>query len=400
MGIRIVGQRFRIGLVLLVASWFGATQVAIQAQIGGGTPQCLTQTLGAGLGLTPGQTPDSWQPTCGQMWSQHSPGDTVAITLQNGSALVAGGLVYTGGGATSTTAAELYNPWTGVFVPVGNMVAQRRYSHEQALLGNGQVLIVWGSNGSAPDVSEVYEPLLLGFAQVGSFVVTQRSANSFSLNPFGSASALVAGGLGSDAVLASAEVYNANTRGYSLTGSLNQARAYAAAVTLRNGKTLVVGGFAAVDPSGAPITPTATAEIYDPATGKFTMTGSMGTARASPYVALLHDGRVLVVGGQTIFSYFEPNQLASAEIYDPVSGRFSGTGSLLQSLGNYSTQAFVLASGKVLIGNELYDPAGGLFSMAAEASGEFGPMALLPTGQVLWVNGDATTTAWVYQPPR
>jgi hypothetical protein len=41
----------------------------------------------------------------------------------------------------------------------------------------------------------------------------------------------------------------------------------------------------------------ATAEIWDPSTGKWRSTGRLATAVMWPALALLHDGRVLLAGG-------------------------------------------------------------------------------------------------------
>ena len=69
--------------------------------------------------------------------------------------------------------------------------------------------------------------------------------------------------------------------------------------------------------------PVATAEIFDPATGVFTPTGAMGTARRSHGAVLLPNGQVLIIGGTDGSS----NVVATCELYDPISGTFSGTGS-------------------------------------------------------------------------
>jgi hypothetical protein len=50
------------------------------------------------------------------------------------------------------------------------------------------------------------------------------------------------------------------------------------------------------------------AELYDPATGSWSLTASLNTARLSPTATLLANGKVLVAGG-----YGSPN---SAELFD------------------------------------------------------------------------------------
>jgi prolyl-tRNA editing enzyme YbaK/EbsC (Cys-tRNA(Pro) deacylase) len=87
-------------------------------------------------------------------------------------------------------------------------------------------------------------------------------------------------------------------------------REYHTATMLSDGRVLVAGG------DNGSTAALASAELYDPATGQFSPTGSMGTVREVPTATLLPDGRVLVAGGDDGSSTnFSP--LASAELYQP-----------------------------------------------------------------------------------
>src|SRR3989442_10927548 len=91
-------------------------------------------------------------------------------------------------------------------------------------------------------------------------------------------------------VLSSAEVYDPATGLWSLVGSMTMPRGVASATLLTNGKVLVAGGSSATQVL-------ATAELFDPSTGTFTATGSMSTPRTLHAAVRLQDGRVLVAGG-------------------------------------------------------------------------------------------------------
>ena len=134
--------------------------------------------------------------------------------------------------------------------------------------------------------------------------------------------------------------------------------------------------------------------------GRFAATGSMGTPRFLHIATLLADGRVLITGGVMNGTVFKP--LASAEIYDPVTGSFAATGNMITpSIGHTAT---LLSDGKVLITGgvpisdgtdhslasaELYDPSTGTFAATGEmtTARSGGTATLLNNGQVLIAGG-------------
>lgn len=103
------------------------------------------------------------------------------------------------------------------------------------------------------------------------------------------------------------------------TGSLFTERRGHTATLLPNGKVLVAGGV-----SGAFL---ASAEWFDPATGTWTPTGPLGTARVNHTATLLSNGKVLIAGGENLRE-LGADPLASAELYDPATGTWTPTGSL------------------------------------------------------------------------
>ena len=115
-------------------------------------------------------------------------------------------------------------------------------------------------------------------------------------------------------------------------GSMSPIRYGAAAAPLPDGDVVIAGG-----------TFLATAEVFDVATGTFSRTpGALSVERAYPAAAALPDGRVLVAGGGSA-----TEDLRSAELFDPRTGRFSPTGSM--AAVRIAAGAAPLRGGKVLV---------------------------------------------------
>src|ERR1035437_1152890 len=97
---------------------------------------------------------------------------------------------------------------------------------------------------------------------------------------------------------------------------LHTERYFQTETVLPNGKVLVAGG------DNINSGPLSSAELYDPATGTWTGTGSMNTVREHHPATLLSKGKVLVAGGNDLTF----NPIATAELYDPATGIWTGTG--------------------------------------------------------------------------
>jgi hypothetical protein len=307
-----------------------------------------------------------WTAT-GSMTEAHS---FVTATL-----LTDGRVLAVGGHGLQRATAELYDPSTGRWTATGSMTEAHAF-HTATLLPDGRVLAVggYGLDGGtcciASSTAELYDPFN-GTWTITTSMASARQGHSATLLPDGRV--LVAGGLdsGGGAPLASAELYDPVSRRWTDTGSMTAARGAFTATLLGDGKVLVTGGAAGGDDS------LASAELYDPSTGRWTATGSMAEARSNVHcgwlscghmATLLPDGRVLVAGGGN-----DPDgadALASAELYDPGSGSWTATASMV--VARVGSTATLLLDGTVLVAGgdfsggpedlasaELYDPRGG-----------------------------------------
>ena len=170
---------------------------------------------------------------------------------------------------------------------------------------------------------------------------------------------LVAGGIGGvPGDLASTVRYDPATDGWTRVGDLAEPRFDHTATLLDGpqcagsgrptwcGRVLVTGGTEGGTISDFPI---ASAELYDPVTGHWTPAGRMSVARTEHTATLLADGRVLVIGGA---SPSEPGATTvvgapSADIYDPGTNSWSATAPM--RVARFDHSATRLRDGRVLV---------------------------------------------------
>ena len=193
----------------------------------------------------------------------------------------------------------------------------------------------------------------VGLVSAASPMLEPRSGHTATLLQDGKV--LIAGGMRRNQdFYNSAELFDPAAGKFQVTGAMTVARVGHAAILLRSGKVLVLGGWLG---HGC----TDSAEIYDPATGKFTTLSRMTAKRGQPSATLLVSGDVLITGGA---DHDTPGGVESAEIFRAATSKFEPVGPM--HAARISHTATVLNDGRVLIvggrgdtvtaSAELYDP--------------------------------------------
>ena len=341
---------------------------------------------------------NTWAPTAAPM--------SVARTGQTATLLTSGKVLIAGGGSAS---AELYDPATRTFAPTGSMSVARSEA-TATLLTDGEVLVTGGCctrAGGGLSSAELYNPATGKWSLTGS-MVHARYDQTATLLPDGQV--LVAGGAcngshyGCDAGSflsnqASAELYNPATGTWATTGSMHAGRMLHTATLLRTGEVLVAGGFTTCDDDFC--SDTASAELYNPATGTWAKTGSMHAGREQQTATLLRNGLVLVAGGLNEGGFRGAAfSLSDAELYDPSTGTWTVTQPMAAK--RYAQTATRLKNGWVLVTGghtsvagaetataQIYEPSRGIWvtpgRMGTVRAGD--TATLLRDGQVLATGG-------------
>jgi large repetitive protein len=351
----------------------------------------LTKGTGGATSAIPLVTTAIYDPTNGR-WTDGPPMsrarvDLAAVTLADGRFLVVGSDAQFGASGERTTTAELYDSQRGRWSS-GGALATGRARFALAPLADGRAIAVGGDDGraSGSDNRAVLPPY---FASTELFTPPPKAQTSPafpSSRPTATPTAISpAGGIWQPAA------------------PLAEARERHAAVALRDGTVLVIGGW---DGNRA----LSSAERYDPATNRWTPAAPLATSRADHTATLLRDGRVLVVGGYTDGGG-EGAWLATTEIYDPQADRWTPgapltsprTGHEAVRIYNASASpgAFIAANDHVLVAGgrhakgpladaERYDPSADRWTPAGALATprlDFTATALV-NGHVLVAGGD------------
>jgi hypothetical protein len=324
-----------------------------------------------------------------------------ATLLPDGRVLIAGGFSFGNGPFSTWASTEIYDPSTASFISAGSMTAPR-HMHTATLLPDGRVLIAGGAFGNGGDSqasAELYDPATGTFTATGSMTEPRSQHLATLLN---TGKVLIAGG---ESI--TAELYDPSTGTFAATGNMTEAGFVGTSTLLADGRVLLTRSVSEFYEDHA--------DLYDPTTGTFTRTEDLlGISATGPLVkpgeqptaTLLTNGKVLIAGG----TWGDLGGSNIAEIFDPRSGQFTGTGTMTDGIGALA-EATLLPEGRVLIvgrdyavqctpvigqpqlgtcpgSAEVYDPATGAFGPPIPSQSEEGHRStLLADGTVLLTGG-------------
>lgn len=324
-------------------------------------------------------------------------------------ALTDGRFLVTGGFSTQpepVPLAEIFDPAAGVFRTISPM-AVPRFGHTASLLPDGTVLIAggWDGSGAVLAAAELFDPATETFRPLPPLHETRAGHAAVML---ADGRALLIGGVGAgQGFLASAEAFDHRTGRFTRVGRMGEARENLAAVRLSDGRVLVCGGHHGRRAARRIL---ASAELFDPGTNRFTFTGALRSPRHKHDAVLLPDGRVLITGGASRGD--TPGD--TTEFYDPAAGIFSSGPRLQRSRFKHFGTSVLLADGTVLVLGgasqpERFLPAANRFELLPSAlfSGaeSYAATARSVQGNILHTGGygdgiRGAKTAWLMRPER
>ena len=304
-----------------------------------------------------------------------------ASVLKDGRILISGGLVGIGNVVQPTrylASSEIYDPEKSQWRQVSNLFS--RFRHTSTALPSGEVILIGGqSDRESLSSTEIFDPSLNEFRRGPSLTKPRRLHTATLLS---NGNILVAGGYSGNATstaylypygpdqLLECEEIDPLGRKKNISSSMHTPRELHTATQLADGRVLVTGGVWGEDTLN-------TCEMYDPQSRTWTSIEPMKLPRTRHVAILLPDGRVLVIGGsvgkaiEQVERQATVNVYSSCEIYDPATGRWTLTDSMHWPRSSFM-DAVLLPNHKVLVAGgygapnyesnyswELYDIASG-----------------------------------------
>ena len=278
----------------------------------------------------------------------------VAMSLPDGSALVMGGNTSESINVPDTNTSSRFDPASEAFTRGPDLAFSAAVDtgftillplRTGFLLAGGGINAGVGLHTPGTLLSQTFDPTGQTFTRAGDLKLNHLGTGSGTLLADGRV-LLTGGGLPG---IAETEIYDPGSRAWTPGSPMGTARRLHSVTLLRDGRVLIAGGFVCCVVEGQTVseTSTASAELYDPMTGSFTPTGSMAAARALHQATLLPDGRVLMSGGFGLPPSPGAPGPEHAEVYDPASGTFSTAGDL--QVGRFLHSAILLTDGRVLV---------------------------------------------------
>jgi hypothetical protein len=295
--------------------------------------------------------------------------------------LVTGGFNATGVAQTT----EVFSGSTDKFLPGAAMTDSRQGHTATYLAGTTQVLIAGGRNaaGTVLATAEVIIGTVAATMSTPRIDAAAFGEKLWSRSDTCPGKAVITGGSDGTSALQTAEIFDPASNTFtptddpSLGGSqMNAARTFHTATFLANSgshKVLIAGG------EGTGGVAQASAEIFDPATNKFTLTTDLGgtnmnDARAEHTATAIGPTTVLIAGGKDSAG----NALATAELFDLSTNSFTRIGSMHSA--RFEHTAATLSNGKILIAGgedgsgatlataEIFNPATNTFTLTTDPS--------------------------------
>jgi hypothetical protein len=287
------------------------------------------------------------------------------------------------------------------YVPSATSLAASLFA--LAPLPDGRVLVIGGSRGLGvvSDAVDVYDPDTHRLRRLTRLASGRAEHRATAL---ADGRVLVTGGLASLGGSERSELIEPGPAGdpgsarVVASGAMSVPRVYHAALALSDGRVLVTGGVAAGEGPARPASDSA--EIWDPTSGRFRRLGArMAISRSSHTMTLLPDGRVLVAGGYTERASYVP-----FEVFDPATETFTPLPFPGTLRANHV--AHLDAQGRVLVlGGETVGPAGEIVRRAdvvrvdaaaarvetmpaLQAPRSLAASVALPSGEVLLFGGE------------